>query len=63
MIISPQYIVYPLLLLDNSLFSHKELLTQSYNYVPYTTSYMMEYKNDIFLEKFWNSLIKEDFEK
>jgi len=61
--ISPKFIVYPMLLLDNSLLVHKESNYQLCEYVPYTTTSMIDTTSTKFYENFWNSVIKDNNKK
>lgn len=56
MIVSPKYIIVSLLLTDFNLTDH----TYSSTYNAYTTTSMINPIEDIFYEKFWESIIKED---
>jgi hypothetical protein len=49
-----------MLLLDNSFSIHKESKPQLHEYVPYTTTSMIDTTSSKFYENFWNSVIKED---
>lgn len=51
------------MMLDNNLFVHKESMIQSQQYVPYTTTSMIDTTNSKFYENFWGSMIKEKVEE
>ncbi len=52
-----------MLLLDNSFSIHKESNYQLREYVPYTTTSMIDTTSTKFYENFWNSVIKENTKK
>lgn len=59
MIISPKLLlIYPLIVFDINSSNH----TETYKYIPYTTTNMIQ-QDDKVINEFWNNLIKEGCEK